>query len=114
MGKQQCAAGLHERPHAIGTGVAPAVASDEDGIADPRIEERFPGRVTRHVGSHQIGQRSGGGEIAADRDRIATGGGGDHRLRDPGIKAEESEFHKDIVSRRPASDQPGPVQQGPA
>ena len=76
MGKQQCAARLHERPHAGGTGVGPAVATDEDGIADPRIEEWFPGRVAGHVGSHQIGQWARGGEIAADTDRIATGGGG--------------------------------------
>ena len=76
MGKQQCAARLHERPHAVGTGVGPAVTTDEDGIADPRIEERLPGRIAGHVGSHQIGQWACSGEIAADTDRIATGGGG--------------------------------------
>ena len=114
MRQQQGAARLHERPHTLGPGVGPAVAADEHGVADLRIEERFPGRVAGHVGGDQVDQRPRGGQIAADHDRVAAGGGGGNHLRDPGVDAKKSESHAVIVPRRRSSDQPGPVQPGPA
>ncbi|MFN9943827.1 MAG: hypothetical protein ACK56I_30575, partial [bacterium] len=106
MGQEQRAARLDEHPHSLGPRLAPAVGSDQHGVARRRVEEAVPRRLVADAAESRAGA---GRHVAGDDDPVSMGPGGCQDGCDGAIDSEDAEFHALIVSAGAGSGQPRPV-----